>query len=307
VDARIARIAGKQFGVIALEQLLALGLTYAEVELRVKLGRLHRLFRGVYAVGHRRLPDHAWLLAALLSCGSDSFLSHRTAAAASGLRAINVRAIEVTLPRPKAKSRTGLIVHRTRNDPHEADLVVRGSLRMSSVPRLLIELARTERRSELDRLITLAIRKRLLNLDAMEGALHRHAHRPGLKKLKAALNAYRPKPERKSGFERSFDDWLAAHPEIPQPNRNVEFEGIGEIDCYWPEQRFAVETDGDPYHITVGDLERDKFKDTKLQRLGIRLMRITEFRWDHDRRGVLDDVYGFLGITPPPAPRPLPG
>lgn len=298
LDAAIARIAASQFGLISLTQLFALGLSYAQLEERIRLGRLHRLYRGVYAVGHTNVAPRGRLLAVLLTCAPDAFLSHRTAAAMWGLREISTRRIEVTVQRSGGRPRDGIQVHGTRRPPDSADLAVRHGLRVSSVPRLLIELAPRERPNELDRLITQAVRKRSFDPDAMEAALERHHRRPGLGALKAALAAYRPKPQRSSGFEIAFDEWLAHHPEIPDPVRNIHI-GSWEIDCYWPRQKFVVELDGRAWHEAVRDVEKDRIKDTKLQRENIRVMRITELRWDHDRRGILDDIYGFLEIRPP--------
>ncbi len=297
IDAAIARIAAGQFGVISLAQLLGLGLTYSQIEYRVRLGRLHRLHRGVYAVGHPSVVAHGRLFAALLTCGPESFLSRRTAAAVWGLREVSTRQIDVTVSRIHARPRRGLLIHRTRRPPDPADLAIRNRLHVSSVPLMLIELAQSEHPKELDRLITQAVRKRIFDLDAMEAALERHRRYPGLRKLKTALAAYRPKPERRSGFEIAFDEFLAGHPEIPDPERNIHL-GMWEIDCYWPRKRLAIELDGRAWHAAVRDAEKDRIKDTKLQRDGIRVMRITELRFDHDRRGILEDMYGFLEITP---------
>src|SRR3954470_24637919 len=57
VDVFIAAIATRQHGLIALVQLLALGLTRSAVTKRERAGRLHRIHRGVYAVGHPRLSQ----------------------------------------------------------------------------------------------------------------------------------------------------------------------------------------------------------------------------------------------------------
>lgn len=43
-------------------------------------------------------------------------------------------------------------------------------------------------------------------------------------------------------------------------------------------------------------MDRDRLKDTKLQLLGIRPMRVTDFRWQHDRRGVHEDLCALLGL-----------
>ena len=280
---------------ISREQLHRLGFGDEQICRRERRGDLHEIYTDVWAVGHNNLTPKGHLIAALLSCGPASFLSHRTAAALHGLRALNVRDIEVTMVGSYARARNGLTIHRTANPPHPKDIRTVGHLRYSSVPRMLIELASRETPSELDRLITEAAHKRRLNLDAIEDALARHARRPGLARLKDALRAYRPRPHRKSNLERAFDAWLLEHPEIPEPQRNV-YIGGWEIDCWWPDQRVALELDGRDYHIAVAEMERDRLKDTKLQIMGIKPMRVTGDRWDGDRAGVHADLLALLQL-----------
>ena len=110
-----------------------------------------------------------------------------------------------------------------------------------------------------------------------------------------ACQDYLPQHRRKSGLERSFDRWLSGHPEIPQPQRNV-FLGPWEIDCYWPEQRLALELDGRRYHIVVKEIERDRRKDAWLQIHGIHILRVTDSRWRHDKRGVHGDLMAMLAL-----------
>jgi hypothetical protein len=160
-----------------------------------------------------------------------------------------------------------------------------------------MELAPRESARELDRLITLAVRKRILDIEKMQSALARYGRRPGLSKLKGALKDYLPRPDRKSGLERAFDELLAKHPEVPPPRRNVHIDGW-EIGCYWPEQRLAVELDGRPYHIVAKELERDRLKDAKLLKVGIRVLRITDSRFELDPLGALGDLLAALGLSP---------
>ena len=162
----LARLAAMQFGVVSLEQLLAIGFSLWEVRARVRRGMLHHVHRDVFAVGHARIVPHARLVAALLTCGPGSLLSHRTAAAVWGLRELTTRSIEITVPGSRALRRDGLVVHRSGLDPDPADVATRNGLRVSSVPRMLIEVAREESATELDRLITEAVRKRVLDLAA---------------------------------------------------------------------------------------------------------------------------------------------
>ena len=249
----------------------------------------------MFAVGHSGLVDHAYLIAALLAAGDRSFLSHRTAAAVWGLRVVAIKAIEVTIPAGAGGQRDRLIIHGTRQYPHPDEVVVRNGVRVSSVARLLIELAPRERPQELDRLITQAARKGILQLDRVEEALARHRRRPGSNRLKAALRGYRPRPDRRSNLEIAFDELLEQNPDIPPPLRNVVIEGW-EIDCYWPERRVAVELDGRPYHVAVRDIEKDRYKDAKLLGMQIKPLRITDRRLEVDPRGALDDLRVLLQL-----------
>jgi hypothetical protein len=225
-------------------------------------------------------------------------LSHRTAASVYGLRAVNTHEIELTLPGMGGRRRPGMRLHRTQAEPHPADVRLRGDLRVSSVLRMLVELAPRETPVELDRLVTEAVRKRLLRPDAADGrqamdeALARHEGFPGMKKLRAVLVAYRRTGDHKSQLELAFDRLIAQHPDIPEPQRNVRV-GIWEIDRYWPEHGLAVELDGRPYHVAVKDMERDRIKDSELQKLGIVPLRFTDFRVEHDGPGILADVRHF--------------
>jgi hypothetical protein len=293
----LAALAARQFGVVSLDQLLALGFGYDQVWRLEQRGYLHRLFRGVFAVGHRRIGRWGWLMAAFLAGGAESFLSHRTSTAALGLREIATRQIEITIPGTGTAKR-GLIVHRTSKPPHTEDISIVNGIRVSSVPRMLIELAPREHPLELERLITLSVRKRILDVEAMERALVRHARRPGVGILKAAFRQYRPGPDRKSALERAFDLALELNPDIPPPLKNVNVDGW-ELDNYWPQFGLDVELDGRPYHIAVADIEKDRFRDAKLLRRRIQTLRFTGFRLEYDMAGCLDDLRAVMRLATP--------
>lgn len=286
---------------VTREQLYELGFTYWQIRRKLSLGRLHVVHHNVYAVGHPRLTSQASLVAAVLSVGPRSFLSHRSAAAVWGLRAVNVRDIELTLPGSGGRRHVSLTVHRTQTEPHPNDVRAHGQLRVSSVPRMLVELAPRETSAELARLITVAVQKSLLPLhradarERLEAALARHERYPGMAKLADVLAAYRRTDSSRSELERAFDRLLADHPEIPAPQTNI-YIGHWEIDRFWPEHNLAVELDGRPYHIAAGAMERDRIKDASLLRQGVTPLRFTDFRVEHDIRGILADLRHFLGL-----------
>jgi very-short-patch-repair endonuclease len=62
----------------------------------------------------------------------------------------------------------------------------------------------------------------------------------------------------------------------------------------------VAETDGERYHMLPADRERDYRKDAWLQRHRIAVLRVGEFRFEHDRNGVLEDLLGLLGLADGP-------
>jgi hypothetical protein len=290
----MAQVCRRQDGALGVEQLHALGFSAHEVGRLVGGGAFVRRHRGVLLDARAPATHRGQLFAALLAFGPGAFLSHRTAAALHGLRAVNVRSIEVTVVSGHTPQHRGLIAHRTRVTPDSDELRTRDGLSFSSVPRLLIELAPRETRAELDRLIAEAARRRMLDLERIEEMLGRHSGRPGTNALRAALAAYQPSPDDKSGLEKAFAEWLATLPDIPAPERNVKLAGRWEIDFLWRAQSLAVELDGRPYHLLPADQERDRIKDVWLQRNAISIVRVTEFRFEHDRAAIEADLRHFL-------------
>jgi hypothetical protein len=290
----MASVCRKQSGAVGVGQLQALGFTAREVSRLVSGGAFTRRHQGVLLDARAPIPPRGHLFAAILTAGPAAFLSHRTAAAVHGLRAVNVRQIELTVIANRTPQRDGLRIHRTTNlHPDEVRTIDR--LRLSSVPRMLIELAPRETRAELDRLIAETARRRSLNLERIAQAIARHPRHPGLSTLAAALAAYQPTPDDKSRLERAFAAWLATRSEIPPPERNVMLAGRWEIDFLWRAQSLAVELDGRPYHLLPADQERDRIKDVWLQRHGVSIVRVTEFRFEHDLPGIEADLRHFLG------------
>src|SRR5687768_11954693 len=80
----VAQIAARQYGVITSQQLYEAGIGKDAVLHRVRTSRLHRIHRGVYAVGHPRLSFEGRCLAAVLACSgtarSTGVRTHRSEA-----------------------------------------------------------------------------------------------------------------------------------------------------------------------------------------------------------------------------------
>ena len=97
-DTRIAEIAARQHGLVRTSDLRAVGLDTSAVSKRHARGRLHRVYRGVYAVGHTALSTEARWLAAVFAAGAGAALCGLAAAELWGLRRAK-GAIAVVAPR----------------------------------------------------------------------------------------------------------------------------------------------------------------------------------------------------------------
>src|SRR5213078_1909442 len=102
----------RQHGVVARWQLLAHGLSRHAIDHRIAKGRLHPVWRGVYAVGRPELSRHGVWMAAVLACGEDAVLSHASAAALWGIRPEGPGDVEVSVPARRGPEQPGIRVHR---------------------------------------------------------------------------------------------------------------------------------------------------------------------------------------------------
>jgi very-short-patch-repair endonuclease len=153
-DRTVAEIAARQHGVVNRKQLSWAGLSPKAISRRVQAGRLHRLYRGVYAVGHTNLSREGRWLAAVFACGEGAVLSHENAAHLLGISPTSPSTIHVTVPATSGRTkRRGIRLHySTTLTP--ADTTQRHNIPVTTHARTLADLGYgTERtRSDLERL-----------------------------------------------------------------------------------------------------------------------------------------------------------
>ena len=134
----IARLAARQHGLVTLAQLLAAGLDKSAIARRVRAGQLHRVYRGVYAVGHAGLSREGRFLAAVLGAGKGAALSHLAAAELWEVRRYRASLIDVVVPTRRRAD--GVRVHETRT-LHPRDVTTYKGIPVTTIARTLVDLS----------------------------------------------------------------------------------------------------------------------------------------------------------------------
>jgi predicted transcriptional regulator of viral defense system len=268
---RLARIAARQHGVVSIRQLEALGFGSRSVHHEVAAGRLHRLHRGVYAVGHQRLSWHGHCLAAVLA-NSPSVASHFSAGWLWGLLLNRPSGkFHLTAPHPRHSKPQFVLHHASLADEDQA--LVEG-IPITSLVRTQLDLAAKVSLDRICRFLARSEADERLDLRALESVLARCGNHPGRGKLRIALDVYKPALAiTRSGLEREFLT-LAVKAGLPPPSMNYVLAGY-ELDAYWPDERFAVELEVYETHGDRASFEADPVRHEELLLIGVEMIRVT--------------------------------
>jgi Transcriptional regulator, AbiEi antitoxin/REase_MTES_1575 len=277
LDVLISRLAERQHGVVSLPQLQFLGLSARAVRDRVAAGRLIRIHRGVYAVGHGRLTLRGHWMAAVLAYGPRAVLSHRSAAALHGIRPDNRPKTDVTVPSPSARSRPGIVVHRSTT-LQPADITTIDSIPCTSLARTLLDLTDDVDWTGVERAVSQADMLGIFDLSTVEEGLSRATGRHSAGVLQSVLAEYAGPTLTENELEARFLA-LCRAASLPKPEVNAWItldDGIAyKIDFLWRAERLAVETDGWRSHGTRQAFENDRRRDRRLRLAGWDVVRFT--------------------------------
>jgi very-short-patch-repair endonuclease len=268
-DLRVATTAARQHGVLSTAQLHAAGMSRNAVRRRVEAGRLHRVHRGVYAVGHAGLsPEGKWM-AAILASGTvaandeaptvlarwGATVSHVSAAQLWGLLPVRNGPVDVCVPGYGGrKRRLGIRLHRSTS-LSPAVVTLRRGIPSTTAARTIDDLRRS-----------VSGRNRLISPKEMRHAI-RQAEVLGLR-----LGADRKSDRTRSDLERDFLR-LCRRRRLPLPEVNVRI-GPYLVDFLWRESMLVVETDGYVYHRGRGAFEDDRARDLALRGRGYEVVRL---------------------------------
>jgi predicted transcriptional regulator of viral defense system len=266
----VGELARRQWGLVTRQQLIERGMSTRGISDWVQSGRLHRLYRGIYAYGHDRLRAEGHWLAAVMACGSGAVLSHRAGAHLWEIRQSGAALIDVTVPSRNGRTRrAGIRIHRSgRLAPEE--VTERKGIPVTTVARTLLDLADVLGHQALRRAITEAEYRGLFDLTSLIAVVHNNPGRRGAKLVRAAEAAgHRTRSPLEARFLAFIERWG-----VEEPESNVWLEGY-EVDFLWRRVGLVVELDGGAEHGTRHALNADRLRDRVLWRSGIRTMRLT--------------------------------
>jgi hypothetical protein len=263
-------LASRQHGLVTIAQLHAARLDDRAIARRVADGRLHRIARGVYAVGHVALSREAHLLAAVFGAGKGAVLSHLSAAELHEVRRYRASLIDVVVPKWRPK-RDGVRLH-TARALHPRDVTDHRGIPVTSIPRMLVDLSDVLDAHELANVIHEAAFRGKFSEAATRDAIARANGRHNLAVLEHALTLYAAGSAGiKSGPEKAFLSLLDG---LPTPLVNTHLHGV-EVDFHWPELKLAVEIDG-PGHGRPRTQREDALKQQILEAAGYTVVRFTD-------------------------------
>ncbi|HEU5063307.1 MAG TPA: type IV toxin-antitoxin system AbiEi family antitoxin domain-containing protein [Solirubrobacterales bacterium] len=291
IDLRIDEIASRQHGVITLRQLEDVGLGRRGVSKRASSGRLHRVHRGVYAVGHRGLSLHGRFMAAVLACGEGAVLSHGSAAVLWKLLKPLDGPVHVSvLGTSGRKKRQGIHLHRCQALAEPSPSPTYPQQGGGRGRRLL-----TTRRENIP----------VTSVGRTIEDLRRNAFPPRL--LRRAIRQAELMGHRLDGIEsdRTRSDLetyflaLCRHHGLSAPEVNVKL-GEWEVDFLWRSRRLVVETDSWTYHRGSAAFQDDHARDLDLRAAGYTVLRFSELQLEEEPGRVAADVARALAVIPEP-------
>lgn len=210
-------------------------------------------------------------MAAVLSCGPDALLSHRSAAVLWGLvRPAVEREIEVAVPGEVVRRRPGITVHR------RSDLSQDHGREVSRIPVVdpistLIDLGSCVVEWRVEQAINEADRLDLVDPEVLRATVETLPPRPGMACMRRLLGL---EALTDTGLERKFLAIVRAA-NLPLPETQVWVSGY-RVDFYWPELGLVVETDGWAHHRTPGEQATDHRRDQAHAKGGLTAVRFAE-------------------------------
>jgi predicted transcriptional regulator of viral defense system len=302
IDHKIAGVADRQHGVVSGRQLRALGLSESGISARVASGRLHPLFRGTFAVGHRVIGRHGRMLAAALSSGDGAVVSHGSAAELLGLWTKRAVPVDVIAPGQTGRKIQDIRWHNVRR-PLPDEIEARDGIPCTTVSRTLVDMAGRTSYTSLRRLVEQAAVLRQLEVREVDRVLA-HGRRRGAPNLRAILEIWRTDDEHRPLLRSPLEAKLLPillESGVPRPECNIKLRiDAGkpvEVDMLWRARRLVIEVDGEETHGTRGAFQSDRQRAQRLVAAGYRVAGISWLQAVNETAAVVARIKRMLGPT----------
>jgi very-short-patch-repair endonuclease len=262
---------------------------------RIRRGRLHPLYAGVYRVGHGLVQREGRWMAAVLASGPDAVLSHWSAAALWMIRPNSRSIIDVTDP---TKSRTWDGIRRHHKALPLDEVTVEAGIPVTTVPRTIFDLAATEDSEAVGAMIREMEFRELRDPLSLWDLVRRYPRRRGVARVRLALERLKDEPEgrKRSRLEERFAPFLRDH-RLPLPRFNDSIL-VGakryEVDCHWPGTNQIVELDGWQGHKSRAAFREDRARDRRLRVAGYSVTRLTWNQLDDEPEAIAADLRALL-------------
>ena len=221
-------------------------------------------------------------MAAVLACGTDAMLSHRSAAALWGFGKEHPHYIDISIRRRCRHRRPGLRV-RSRPTLPANDITTRLNIPLTQPVRTFIDLASVAGPKTVERAINEADKLDVIDADSLRRALDDHPGEPGIRPLREVLDEHT--------FRLSDDELellfrpIAAAAGLPTPETKQLINKF-EVDFFWPELGLVVETDGWRYHRTPSAQTRDALRFQRHTAAGLTPLRFSHYQVKYEPRHV---------------------
>jgi very-short-patch-repair endonuclease len=270
-DRWIAEVARRQHGVVTAKQMLEAGIDRDGIAWREQAGRLHRLHRGVYAVGHRSLSWRGRWMATVLAAGDGAVLSHTSAAA---------------------------LWQFLRPIPGPVHVLLGAAVRRKKRAGLRLHYSRTLTPSHVTRRHGIAVTTPARTIEDIRGTIEPYLFRRALRQ--AELAGYRvphlgTTRRTRSDLELLFLALCDEHG-LPRPLVNHRVHGHL-VDFFFPDHRVVVETDSWEYHRGSVAMEDDHERDLAFRARGIETRRYTGDQLEAAPGAVVGDLLEVLAAS----------
>jgi very-short-patch-repair endonuclease len=291
LERRVSALIAKQHGVISRTQARELGLSHAQVQVRLGGGAWEILLPGVL---HPTVAPLTWfsrLTAACLWGGADAAISHRAAAAFWKLDGFSEELVEMTTSRPLRPS-LEVVVHRATYLPRAHTTVI-GPIRVTTVHRTLVDLGAVSPADLVEKALESALNRRITT----EARLKRYLDELRTKGRKGAaiLNSLllvrgQGTAPTESPLETETIQVLRKNG-LPDPVRQLVVKDrdghIARVDLVYPDEKIVIEVDSRSHHLRRQQWESDLARRNELTSRGWLVLHAT-------KRKLRDDMDAFI-------------